>query len=65
MTRKLLSFFISDIPEEDDGPVLKTEAQKVAKGEQIRANCTSPVSYPGMNITWFINEEEVSMLTLT
>lgn len=55
-------FVVTDILEDNDGPVLKTEAQKVAKGEQIRANCTAPAAYPGMNVTWFINDEEVSMI---
>lgn len=50
----------ADIPE--DGPVLRTEVQKVAPGAKIRANCTTPGSFPGMNITWFINDVEVSLL---
>uniref|UniRef100_A0A6P7GU53 Uncharacterized protein LOC114342317 n=1 Tax=Diabrotica virgifera virgifera TaxID=50390 RepID=A0A6P7GU53_DIAVI len=48
---------VADVPE--DGPVLRTEAQKVAPGEKIKANCTTPGSYPTMNISWFANNIEV------
>ncbi|XP_056631118.1 uncharacterized protein LOC130441447 [Diorhabda sublineata] len=44
---------VADVPE--DGPVLRTEAHKVAPGEKIKANCSTPGSYPTMNITWFAN----------
>lgn len=50
--------FLSDVPQED--PTLKITAQKIAPGEMIKAECRSPKSYPAMNITWFINDEEVS-----
>ncbi|KAJ8968950.1 hypothetical protein NQ317_007712 [Molorchus minor] len=49
---------LTDIPE--DGPVLRTEVQKIAPGAMIRANCTTPGSYPAMNITWFINDTEMN-----
>lgn len=45
-----------------EGPVLRTESSKVAPGGKIRANCTTPGSYPAMNVTWIINDEEVSEL---
>ncbi|XP_017786358.1 PREDICTED: uncharacterized protein LOC108569350 [Nicrophorus vespilloides] len=48
---------VADIP--DEGPVLRTDVQKVAPGAKIRANCTTPGSYPPMNVTWFINDVEV------
>ncbi|XP_050506084.1 uncharacterized protein LOC114334111 [Diabrotica virgifera virgifera] len=48
---------VADVPE--DGPVLRTEAQKVAPGEKIKANCTTPGSYPTMNISWFANNIEM------
>lgn len=46
-----------DVPDED--PVLRTDMQKVSPGAIIKANCTTPSSYPQMNVTWFINGAEV------
>ncbi|XP_074036711.1 uncharacterized protein isoform X2 [Leptinotarsa decemlineata] len=48
---------VADVPE--DVPVLKLETPKVALGSKIRANCTTPGSYPAMNITWSLNDLDV------
>lgn len=53
---------ITDIPE--DGPDLKTDVHKVAPGAHIRANCTTPGSFPRMNVTWFLNDVEVSFIAI-
>ncbi|KAG5864656.1 hypothetical protein JTB14_005808 [Gonioctena quinquepunctata] len=50
---QIASVIVADVP--GDVPVLKTETQKVAPGGQIRANCTTPGSYPPVNITWSLN----------
>lgn len=55
--RRCKSTFIAEVPDED--PVLRTDVQKVSPGAIIRANCTTPSSYPQMNVTWFINDVEV------
>ncbi|XP_019880259.1 uncharacterized protein LOC109608276 [Aethina tumida] len=52
------NLLVASIP--DEGPVLRTEVQKVAPGAEIRANCTTAGSYPSMNVTWFINDKEIS-----
>lgn len=51
-------FFFADVP--DEGPVLRTEVQEKSIGARIKANCTTPGSYPPMNVTWFINDLEVN-----
>ncbi|GJQ78417.1 hypothetical protein Trydic_g22239 [Trypoxylus dichotomus] len=48
---------VADIP--DEGPVLRTDILKAAPGATITANCTTPGSYPPMNVTWFVNDVEV------
>jgi hypothetical protein len=48
---------VADVP--DEGPVLRTEVQEKSIGARIKANCTTPGSYPPMNVTWFINDLEV------
>ncbi|CAH0551597.1 unnamed protein product [Brassicogethes aeneus] len=52
------NLLVASIPEE--GPVLRTEVQKVAPGAEIRANCTTAGSFPSMNVTWTINDKEIS-----
>ncbi|VEN59451.1 unnamed protein product [Callosobruchus maculatus] len=47
---------VAEIPE--GHPVLRTEMLKVAPGAKLRANCTTPGSYPKMNVTWYINDQE-------
>lgn len=55
--------FIPDIPKK--GPELKTDMSKVAPGAHIKANCTSTGSFPEANITWFLNDLEVSYICLS
>ncbi|XP_065168240.1 uncharacterized protein [Atheta coriaria] len=47
---------VAEVPE--DNPVLRTEVHKIAPGANIRANCTTPGSFPPMNITWYINDSK-------
>ncbi|CAG9857617.1 unnamed protein product [Phyllotreta striolata] len=54
---KTADLIVADVPE--DGPVLRTEGHKVTPGETIRANCTTPGSYPRMNVTWYFNNVKV------
>ncbi|KAG5868484.1 hypothetical protein JTB14_017926 [Gonioctena quinquepunctata] len=56
---QIANVIVADVP--SDVPVLKTETQKVAPGGQIRANCTTPGSYPAVNITWSLNGLNVSI----
>lgn len=53
-------FLFPDVP--DDGPVIRTDMQKVAPGAKIKANCTIPAAYPRMNITWSVNDEVSNFL---
>lgn len=39
------------------GPEIHAEKSRYSSGETIRANCTSPPSYPPANITWYLNEQ--------
>lgn len=57
---KLVTAFtlISEVPL--DGPALSNDLSKVAPGATIKANCTTPASFPKMNVTWFLNDVEVS-----
>uniref|UniRef100_A0A8D8VZY9 Ig-like domain-containing protein n=1 Tax=Cacopsylla melanoneura TaxID=428564 RepID=A0A8D8VZY9_9HEMI len=40
-------------------PQIETDKWKYPYGEVIRANCTSGPAYPGVNITWYRNNEMV------
>lgn len=40
-------------------PQIQTDKWKYPYGEVIRANCTSGPAYPGVNITWYRNNEMV------
>lgn len=53
-------FCFAEVPDED--PVLRSDVQKVSPGAIIKANCTTPSSYPQMNVTWFINGAEVGSI---
>ncbi|KAK9873719.1 hypothetical protein WA026_002076 [Henosepilachna vigintioctopunctata] len=48
---------VAEIPDEE--PVVRTDVQKITPGARMTANCTTPGSYPYMNVTWLINDEEV------
>ncbi|XP_072386248.1 uncharacterized protein [Diabrotica undecimpunctata] len=54
---RVARLLVVDVPE--DAPALKAEVQKVAPGATLRANCTTPGSYPAMNITWFLNDKKM------
>ncbi|GFG35313.1 hypothetical protein Cfor_01360, partial [Coptotermes formosanus] len=54
---KSASMTVVDIPAEK--PVLTVDKYRYATGEQIQANCTSWSSFPGANITWFVNGQQV------
>lgn len=53
----LFNFFI-DVPEEE--PVVTVDRLRYSAGDRIRANCSSSLSYPAANITWFVNEQKVN-----
>jgi hypothetical protein len=55
-------WFCADIPAEK--PVLTVDKYRYATGEQIQANCTSWSSFPGANITWFVNGQQVRIWNL-
>lgn len=40
-------------------PLMTIEKARYAAGERLRANCTSPPSFPAVNITWFVNGQPV------
>ncbi|XP_075215023.1 synaptogenesis protein syg-2-like [Lycorma delicatula] len=46
---------VVDIPASE--PEVRSEKRNYESGEQIRANCTSPPSYPAANLTWYLNEQ--------
>lgn len=49
--------YVAELPSEN--PSVYTEKNKYSLGEKIRANCTSPPSFPAVNLTWFINGQMV------
>lgn len=52
---------IADVPEEE--PVMTFAKDLLEMGYTIRGNCTSPPSYPPVNITWFLNGKKVTKTT--
>ncbi|XP_056631945.1 uncharacterized protein LOC130442015 [Diorhabda sublineata] len=50
---------VVDIPE--DKPVLRVEVQKIAPGAYLRANCSTPPSYPTANVTWVLNNKVMNL----
>nr|XP_023026619.1 uncharacterized protein LOC111514591 isoform X2 [Leptinotarsa decemlineata] len=54
---RMAKLLVAEIPE--DGPVLKVEIQKITPGAELKANCTTPGSYPAMNVSWYINDIEM------
>lgn len=51
------NLLVADIP--SDSPVVKADAYKTAQGTKIRATCTTPGSFPPMNVSWSINDMEI------
>lgn len=49
---------VVDMP--DDRPLIIVEKTEYEVGERLRANCTSPRSYPAANLTWYVNDKPVS-----
>ncbi|XP_019754589.2 uncharacterized protein LOC109533651 isoform X1 [Dendroctonus ponderosae] len=45
--------YVVDVPEED--PIMDINKDQSGHTNVIRANCTTPPSYPAMNVTWYIN----------
>lgn len=39
---------------------MKIEKDSYEIGYTLRGNCTSPPSYPAVNLTWYINKKKVS-----
>ncbi|XP_060516549.1 uncharacterized protein LOC132696031 isoform X2 [Cylas formicarius] len=50
--------YVVEVPEED--PHLKMEKENLEYGYLIRATCTTPVSFPAMNVTWFLNGVKIN-----
>ena len=47
----------------EDGPVITGGKSRYEVGDRVRVNCTSHRSKPAAELTWFINNEEVSSLS--
>lgn len=56
---RLGHMMVVEIPEE--GPILSITNHKVAPGSKLRANCTAPMAYPAVNLTWYVNGEQVGL----
>nr|XP_023018432.1 uncharacterized protein LOC111507366 [Leptinotarsa decemlineata] len=50
---------VADLP--SGNPVMNIEPAKAEIGKKIRAHCHAPGSNPPANITWFINDEQVTL----
>ncbi|XP_077295388.1 uncharacterized protein LOC143917683 [Arctopsyche grandis] len=49
---------VVDTPQ--SAPVLIVDRLRYSAGDNIRANCSSPLSYPPANLTWYLNGEKVN-----
>ncbi|XP_017780103.1 PREDICTED: uncharacterized protein LOC108565259, partial [Nicrophorus vespilloides] len=49
---------VIDVPE--GKPEVFIEKDMYEIGYTLRGNCTSPPSYPAINLTWFLNEKKVN-----
>ncbi|XP_066253810.1 uncharacterized protein [Euwallacea similis] len=45
--------YVVDVPEED--PIMEVDKVSTGLSNIIKANCTTPPSFPAMNVTWYIN----------
>lgn len=52
----------SDVPDLD--PVIEGVKRKYKVGDRLSANCTSGKSNPPANLTWFINGQLVSCMSM-
>lgn len=53
------NYYALDAPKTD--PAIRTEKERIAVGETLRANCTSGKSRPAPAVTWKLNGEVVSI----
>lgn len=53
------NYYALDAPKTD--PAIRTEKERIAVGETLRANCTSGESRPAPTIMWKLNGEVVSI----
>lgn len=59
----LIIIVFPDAPKTD--PTIDTEKERIAVGELLRANCTTGNSRPASAITWKLNKDLVSILSLS
>lgn len=57
------NYYALDAPKTD--PAIRTEKERIAMGETLRANCTSGKSRPAPEVTWRLNGELVSIASLS
>nr|XP_008194172.1 PREDICTED: uncharacterized protein LOC658873 isoform X2 [Tribolium castaneum] len=55
---KVAHMIVAELP--NGNPMMNIEQTKVEIGKKIKADCYSPGSDPAANLTWFINDEQVS-----
>ncbi|XP_077295485.1 uncharacterized protein LOC143917774 [Arctopsyche grandis] len=54
---KSAAMMVVEVPEQV--PTVSVDRLRYSAGDRIRANCSSSLSYPAANITWFVNEQKV------
>jgi len=57
------NYYALDAPKTD--PTIRTEKERIAVGEMLRANCTSGKSRPAPDVTWKLNSDAVSIYRLS
>lgn len=62
LTFVLIRLFFAALPEGQ--PVIVTEKAQYDAGEILKANCTAPPSRPLVNLTFYINNIQVSITRL-
>ncbi|KAG5873861.1 hypothetical protein JTB14_025478 [Gonioctena quinquepunctata] len=50
--------YVVDVPVGE--PSLKVRKKLLEVGATLRGNCTSPLSFPAANVTWFLNGKEIN-----
>ncbi|CAB3360451.1 Hypothetical predicted protein [Cloeon dipterum] len=55
---KTAPMLVVDVPQET--PRIEIEKNRFKLDEPIRANCSSALSYPAANITWFVNGTQIT-----
>lgn len=56
----ILIYHVSFIAFPDDGPRIEGLRPMYSVGEFLEANCTAKMTFPQAQVTWFINNLEVS-----